>query len=269
MSALTFSLKIPLQFAVNCAVLSPAYLAGKSLAQIAALSIEHGRTRMRLDQVFVISGQDTQDLHIKNSSSQLDYLGANMGSGSLLVEGDAGMYLGFGMKGGEVHCLGNTKSFAACNMQNGLLIIDGNTVDFLAGASAGLRKGMAGGTVVLKGNAGDRVADQMRRGLVLIEGNVGDYCGSRMIAGTVGVLGNVGLYAGFSMRRGTLLFSREPQLHATMQACGSHTLPFLTLLLKSFAPYSTRFANSNAQRVKRWLGDAANNGMGEILLISD
>lgn len=267
MSALTFSLKMPLQFAINCAVLSPAYLAGKSLTEIAGLNIEHGREHMRLDQLFDISGQDTQQLHIKNSSSQLDYLGANMRSGSLLVDGDAGMYLGFGMKGGELHCLGNTKSFAACNMQNGLLIIDGNTEDFLAGASAGLRKGMAGGTVVVKGNAGDRVADQMRRGLVLIEGNVGDYCGSRMIAGTVGVLGQVGQYAGFSMRRGTLLFTNKPVLHATMQSCGSHSLPFLQLLFKSFAPYSKRFAKLDCQRVERWLGDAANKGMGEILVI--
>jgi formylmethanofuran dehydrogenase subunit C len=70
------------------------------------------------------------------------------------------------------------------------------------------------------------------------------------------------------MHRGTLLLTTQPDLHPTMQACGSHTLPFLNLLYKSFAPYSQAFANLNTQRVKRWLGDAANKGNGEILIIN-
>ena len=39
--------------------------------------------------------------------------------------------------------------------------------------------------------------------------------------------------------------------------------------IKSFAPYSKHFTNLNTQHFKRFLGDAANNGMGEILLIND
>ena len=139
---------------------------------------------------------------------------------------------------------------------------------FLGGASAGLRKGMRNGTVIVKGNAGDRVGDQMRRGLILIEGNAGDYCGSRMIAGTIGVLGDVGSYAGFSMHRGTLLLAKKPQLHATIQDCGSHTLPFLSLMFKSFEQFDTRFSSIKTQRVQRFVGDASCSGNGEILLIS-
>jgi formylmethanofuran dehydrogenase subunit C len=109
----------------------------------------------------------------------------------------------------------------------------------------------------------------MRRGLILIEGNVGDYCGSRMIAGTIGVLGNVGKYAAYNMQRGTLLFTQAPQLHATLQNCGMHILPFLSLLFKSFKQYNTKFSQLISQRVQRYVGDIAcnGNGNGEILLV--
>ncbi|MFM2434176.1 MAG: hypothetical protein RL063_155, partial [Pseudomonadota bacterium] len=157
---------------------------------------------------------------------------------------------------------------AACNMVKGLLMIDGNTGEFLGGGSAGQRKGMRGGTVLVKGNAGDRAGDQMRRGLILIEGNAGDYCGSRMIAGTIGVMGNVGMYAGFNMKHGTLLLLKKPTVHATMQDCGMHTMPFLSLLYQSFSKLDSQFSRLHSQRVQRWVGDAACNGNGEILLIS-
>ncbi len=109
----------------------------------------------------------------------------------------------------------------------------------------------------------------MRRGLILIEGNAGDYCASRMIAGTIGVLGNVGAYAGFNMRRGTLLLKQQPVLHATLQDCGIHTLPFLSLLTKSFANLDTTFKHLKLNRVQRFVGDAANKGNGEILVLTD
>jgi formylmethanofuran dehydrogenase subunit C len=127
---------------------------------------------------------------------------------------------------------------------------------------------MRGGTVIVKGNAGDRAGDQMRRGLILIEGNVGDYCASRMIAGTIGVLGNVGEYACFSMKHGTLLLTKLPKLHATIQDCGTHNLPFLNLMFKSFTKFNTKFSALETTRVQRFVGDAACNGNGEILLLS-
>jgi len=267
MTALTLSLKKPLQFAINCAALTPDALAKCALNEVAAITLYHGNQAVRLDELFNISGHDKTCLRFVNATPHLNYLGANMASGRIEIAGDVGAYLGFGMKGGEIHCLGNTGDFAACTMQNGLLVIHGNTGDFLGGASAGLRKGLLGGTIVVKGHAGDRVGDQMRRGLILIEGNAGDYCACRMLAGTIGVLGKVGAYAGFAMRRGTLLLTSQAEFQPTMQACGSHNLPFLNLLYQSFAPYSHAFANLKSLRAERWLGDAANQGNGEILII--
>lgn len=270
MNALTFTLKKTLQHSLNCAALTPTYLANKSANEIASIILQYGKTQLRVDEVFEITGEDSQNIHFKdttkNTTDKLDYIGANMVSGNITINGNVGAYLGFSMIKGEIHCNGNTGDLAACNMAGGLLKVSGNTGDFLGGASAGLRKGMRGGTVNVKGNAGDRAGDQMRRGLILIEGCVGDYCGSRMIAGTIAVLGNVGKYAGFSMQRGTLLFAKMPQLHATIQDCGTHTLPFLSLMFKSFNQYNTKFSNINSQRVQRFVGDTACDGNGEVLV---
>lgn len=144
-------------------------------------------------------------------------------------------------------------------MSLGSITIQGDVGDFLG---ASLQKGI----IICQGNAGDRVGDQMRRGLILIDGNVGDYAASRMIAGTIGVYGKVGNYIGFNMKRGTLLLTQKPKLHATIQDCGTHTLPFLALLFASFKPLASAFNKVQSQRVQRFGGDLACGGNGEILV---
>lgn len=268
MSALTFSLKNTPRFSVNCSHLTPHQLTGKTADEIGAIPINYGNSTTNVGDLFEISGTDTQHVVFKNTSNKLDYIGASMSSGTITIEGNAGAYLGFNLKSGEIHCKGNTEAFAACSMRGGLLKIDGNTGDFLGAGTDGSRKGMLGGTVIVKGNAGDRVGDQMRRGLILIEGNAGGYCGSRMIAGTIGVLGDLGAYTAFNMHRGTLLLKKQPQLHATIQGCGTHTLPFLSILFKSFAKYDTQFSQLSTQRVQRFVGDAAYKGNGEVLVLN-
>ena len=154
----------------------------------------------------------------------------------------------------------NQLDYIGHKMTSGQIIIEGDCGDFL-GAN------MQGGTIVCQGNAGDRLGDQMRRGLILIDGNVGDYCGSRMIAGTIGVYGNLGKYAGFGMKRGTLLLKNQANFHATIQDCGTHTLPFLALLFQSFQTLPSKFSGLNNQRVQRFAGDLACDGNGEILVL--
>ncbi len=145
-------------------------------------------------------------------------------------------------------------------MTRGSITITEDAGDFL-GAS------MQKGTIICRGNAGDRVGDQMRRGLILVDGNAGDYVASRMIAGTIGVYGKVGSLIGFNMKRGTLLLMQKPTLHATIQDCGTHTLPFLALLYASFKPLASAFNQVKSQRVQRYGGDLACGGVGEILVI--
>jgi formylmethanofuran dehydrogenase subunit C len=128
--------------------------------------------------------------------------------------------------------------------------------------------GMKGGIILVKGNAGQRVGDHLRRGLILIEGNAGDYCGSRMTAGTIAVMGNTGRYLGYAMRRGTLLLWNTPQLSASFNDCGAHTLAFLPILFNSFKTLNSKFADAAVgfNRVQRYAGDMAEIGQGEVLV---
>ena len=125
---------------------------------------------------------------------------------------------------------------------------------------------ISSGQITVCGDAGDRLGDKMRRGLILVEGDVGDYAGSRMIAGTLVILGKTSAYTGFAMKRGTILLTKPPQLHATIQDCGTHNLPFLSLLFKSFAG-NPQFAKLTSTRVQRFAGDLSVNGNGEILVL--
>ncbi len=267
MSALTFTLKIALQQRLDLSALTPDLLAGKPLAAIATILLPYGRKQLRVDEVFNLHGEDTDNIVFTNSDARLDYIGSKMKSGTITVNGNAGAYLGFQMRDGKLTVHGDVDAYAASGMSGGLLHIQGNAGDFLAAAIVGERKGMKGGTVIVTGNAGDRVGDQMRRGILLIEGNAGSYCASRMLAGTIGVLGTVGEYVGYGMRRGTLLLSSKPAMHATLQDCGAHTLPFLSLMFKSFGELPSKFAKINKNRVLRYAGDTANNGKGEILIL--
>lgn len=268
MSALTFTLKTQPRQRVDLSPLTPDHLAGKSLTEIAATELQSGNRKLRTDTLFDIAGDDASDIVIHNSSGKLDFIGSKMQSGSITVHGGAGSYLGFQMKKGTINVHGDADAFAASGMAGGILHIHGNVGDFLASALPGDKKGMKGGLVLITGNAGDRVGDQMRRGIILIEGNAGAYCASRMLAGTIGVLGSVGEYVGFGMRRGTLLLFSQPKLHATIQDCGSHTLPFLSLMFKSFKALPSKFADINRNRVHRFAGDLANDGKGEILVFA-
>ena len=268
MSALTFTLKYQPAQRVDMSPLTCDKLKELSLKQIADLTLQNGKAKVRVAELFDISGNDTQNIVIKNSFEKLDFIGKELDGGSITVEGDVGAYCGISMKTGTLTVNGNTGIFAACEMKKGFLTINGNAGDFLGGALPGNKMGMKGGTVLVKGNAGERVGDHLRRGVILIEGNAGDYCGSRMTAGTIAVMGNVGNHLGYAMRRGTLLLWNQPKLPATFNDCGSHTLAFLPLLFASFKSLNSKFADSAAgfNRVQRFGGDMAEMGRGEVLV---
>lgn len=268
MSTLTLTLKAQPTQRVDLSPLTPDNLAGKTVAEIAAIELQCGKQQLRTDSLFDISGDDASDIVIQNGCGKLDYIGSHMKSGRITVHGGAGSWLGFQMKKGEIVLNGDADAYAAAELAGGTLRVNGNVGDFLASALPGNRKGMKGGLVIVTGNAGDRVGDQMRRGIILIEGNVGVYCASRMLAGTIGVMGSVGDYVGFGMRRGTLLLFSQPKLHSTIQDCGSHTLPFLSLMFKSFKGLPSKFAGIDKNRVRRYAGDLANDGKGEILIFA-
>jgi formylmethanofuran dehydrogenase subunit C len=268
MSALTFTLKQQPQQRVDMSPLVCQRLQGLSIIDIAAIKLPSGKAKIRVDELFTIEGDDAQHIVIKNDFAKLDFIGKELEGGTITVAGDAGAYLGMGMKAGEIKVSGNAGLYAACEMKNGYLEIAGDVDDFLGAALPGNKMGMKGGIILVKGNAGERVGDHLRRGLILIEGNAGDYCGSRMTAGTIAVMGNTGRYLGYAMRRGTLLLWNAPQLSASFNDCGSHTLAFLPILFASFKSLNSKFADASVafNRVQRYAGDMAEMGQGEVLV---
>jgi formylmethanofuran dehydrogenase subunit C len=267
-SALTFTLKIRPEQRVDMSPLVCQALENLEPIEIAAIKLHCGKRKVRVDELFAVSGYDTKHIMIKNSFSKLDYIGKNLEGGVIYVEGDVGAYCGMGLKSGLIKIFGNAGIYAGCEMKKGQLEIDGNVGDFLGGALPGNKMGMKGGLILVRGNAGDRVGDHLRRGTILVEGSVGDYCGSRMIAGTIAVMGNTGKFLGHSMRRGTLLLWNMPKLSASFNDCGSHTLAFLPMLFNSFKELNSPFASTENtfNRVQRFAGDMAEIGRGEILV---
>jgi formylmethanofuran dehydrogenase subunit C len=268
MSALTFTLKQRPDQRVDMSPLVCQKLAGLEVNEIAAITLQNGKRKIRVDALFGITGSDAQNIVIKNSFNKLDFIGKELEGGRITVEGDAGAYLALGMKFGEIEVSGDVGLYAACEMKKGKLIINGNAGDFLGAALPGNKMGMKGGTILVKGNVGERAGDHMRRGNILVEGNAGDYCGSRMTAGTIAVMGQTGRYLGFAMRRGTLLLWNQPQASARFNDCGAHTMAFLPILFASFKKLNSKFADSTAafNRVQRYAGDMSEIGRGEVLV---
>ena len=268
MSALTFTLKTQPKQRVDMSPLVSANLTGKTADEIAAITLQCGKQKIPVGELFTIAGDDAQSIVINNSYDKLDFIGKELDGGSITVNGDVGAYLGMGMKSGEIKVSGNVGLYAACEMKKGTLEISGNVGDFLGAALPGNKMGMKGGIILVKGNVGERAGDHMRRGTILIEGNVGDYCGSRMTAGTIAVMGNAGRNLGYAMRRGTLLLWNKPQLPASFNDCGAHTLGFLPLLFASFKNSNSKFADASVafNRVQRYAGDMSEMGRGEVLV---
>ncbi|PHS27133.1 MAG: formylmethanofuran dehydrogenase subunit C [Methylophaga sp.] len=267
MSTLVLTLKQHPKQRIDCSVLTPNQLDGKSVAEIAAIELPSGNRTVRVDSVFDISGDATGYIIFENSSDKLDFIGNQMSHGTIEIKGNVGAYLGAMMTNGYILVTGNTGVYTACEMKGGQIKINGNAGDIVGGARVGNKNGMTGGTVIITGNTGARTGDHMRRGYILIEGNAGDYCGARMVSGTIAVLGSVGAHLGYGMKRGTLLLLKEAQIPANFNDCGAHTLAFLPLMLASFRNLDTQFANLELfSRVQRYAGDLGGIGMGEILV---
>ncbi len=269
MSALVFTLRNAPAQRVDAGALNPTALAGLSVADIAALTLQIGKRSVRVDEVFTLEGDDTADLVFRGDCGKFERIGAGMKSGRVTVEGHAGAYVGQGMLGGTIVIGGNAGAFCATGMKGGRIEVAGDVAEFAGGAIPGEMRGMAGGLLLVGGNAGERLGDRMRRGQILVSGNAGDYCGARMIAGTIAVAGTVGAYPGYLMKRGTLIVNSLPaQMLPGMVDCGPHRLGFLSLLYASWKGLPGAFGalDASACTVRRYMGDMGVVGRGELLV---
>lgn len=269
MNTLTLTLKQEPVARIDCSPITPTRLAGKSLPEIERIPLKTGHGDFAVGDVFALSGNAGERIVFTRGSRRLFHVGAALGGGTIIVEGDVGGYCAHRMAAGEILVRGSTDAFAACEMRAGVLTIEGNAGDFLGAALIGAHRGMSGGRVFVKGSAGDRCGDHLRRGEMFVEGDVGAFCASRMSGGTIAVNGRCGEGLGFSMKRGSVLLRDVPDmLPPTFADCGSHALPFLPLLAASWNKLPTSFSKVDGMRqVRRWVGDLAFEGRGELLIV--
>jgi formylmethanofuran dehydrogenase subunit C len=151
-------------------------------------------------------------------------------------------------------------------MAGGRIRIEGNCGDFAAASLPGSMDGMRGGSLTILGNVGERLADRMRRGTVLVCGNTGDYAASRMVAGTLALAGSCGAHLAYGMRRGTVLcLGDHPEPSSTFAATSHDIGVYWALLRRHLAQAGGAFADLPAAAPRRYVGDIAADGKGELL----
>ena len=158
MTALTFTLKQPLNHALDCSRLTSTVLEGKTLAQIKDLTLA---ANQKVSDFFELAGSDVFNIVFINTNQHLNNIGQNMRKGTITIKGDCGAFLGVKMQGGTIVCKGNAGDRVGDRMRRGILLIEGNAGDYCAST-------MMAGTVGLLGTTGSYLGYGMKRGTLLL-----------------------------------------------------------------------------------------------------
>lgn len=241
---------------------NPLALGRLAEAEAAKLPVGTSRRGMTLGDVFEIRLDGSDSLTIEGGSSRLDRVGAALSEGTIRVEGDVGQRLGEGMAGGTLTVGGSAGPFAATGATGGTITIEGDAGERAGGAVYAARAGLDGATLIVRGRAGTHLGDRMRRGLILV-GEAGTHAGARMIAGTI-VAEAIGDNAGYGMRRGTIVAGRVGAMLPTFAETGTPDLVYLKLLARMLSRLGARQAALLKGTLRRYSGDLATLGKGEL-----
>ena len=267
MSGLTFRLNAAPEERLDLSKLTPSRLGAMPGNDIPRIPIGTANPKLTLGDMFKVSGTAGDRVTIEASSGRLDFVGAELDKGTVVVEGDVGACAGRGMKGGRLEIKGDTGPWLAAALGGGLVSVKGSAGAFVGGQRAGDRFGMTGGIIVIEGHAGDRVGERMRRGTIIVRGRCGGYAGSRMIGGTIWTEQGFGVDPGVLLRRGTLIGPSVERLLPTFTDAGKHDLVILRILSRylsaSLGPLAPRPLGG---QVRKFAGDLATIGKGELLI---
>lgn len=253
--------------------LTPDWAQGKSIAEIERFEIFHGNRQIPLAEMFGVSG-DAGDkrFEFEGNLSGVHWIGAQMASGQIHVQGSAGRHVGSEMRGGEIHVHGDCRGWTGAEMHGGFIHVHGNAGHLVGAAYRGSVRGMTAGTILVDGNAGNEIGLTMRRGLIAIGGNAGDVIGFNMIAGTILVFGDSGIRHGAGMRRGTIgLFGpNRPPLLPTFKFAATHRPPIMSIILRVVRAKGLNFDDSLLSADFDFhRGDLVSVGRGEIIFRHD
>ncbi len=266
MSGLTFRLTNAPADRLDLSGLTPKHLASIPLAEVLKLNVGTTKTGLKVGDVFAVSGKPGETIKFEGSTNKLDFIGADLEHGSIIVEGDVGVSAGSNMRGGRLDIRGDAGSLLGSGISGGEIFVKGSAGSQVGGLTAGEKFGMTGGLIVVEGHAGDRAGDRMRRGTILIRGKCGSFAGSRMVGGTIWTELGFGADPGLLMRRGTLIAPSVDQILPTFVDTGRHDLVVLRILSRYMREKLGALAPKPLpDLVRKYAGDLSTIGKGELL----
>jgi formylmethanofuran dehydrogenase subunit C len=267
MTGLSFRLRGVPEDRLDVSQLTPNRLAGLSIAEIGKIVVGTAKSQLTAGEAFNITGKPGDRMVFEGATGKLDFLGAGLDKGTVIVEGDAGFGAGREMSGGRLEIHGDAGAWLASAMTGGVVYVKGSAGGYVGGLRAGDRTGMAGGVVVVEGDAGDRVGERMRRGTIIGRGRCGTNAGARMLGGTIWAEQGLGIDPGVLMRRGTLIGPAAEKMLPTFADTGRHDLVILRVLSRYLTATLGRLApRPLSGTVRKYAGDLATIGKGEILI---
>jgi formylmethanofuran dehydrogenase subunit C len=195
------------QFPVIAECISPDVFQGKTLDEIAALTLWEGNKQKTLSALFKIEENtaESPNITINGDVSEVRRIGMGMKNGEIVINGNTGMHLGSRMAGGKITVHGDVSGWAGAEMRDGAIEIHGNAGDYLASSYRGSTEGMHKGKIIVHGNVGSDVAVFMHGGTIKIYGNAGQFLGFRMRDGTIYVEKNAETRVGACMTGGKIV----------------------------------------------------------------
>ncbi|PVX23897.1 MAG: formylmethanofuran dehydrogenase subunit C [Candidatus Bathyarchaeum sp.] len=195
------------QVPVTALCINPNIFEGKSVAEIAELSVHEGNRKKKLGDLFKIENDsvETPSITINGDVGNVKRIGMGMEKGEIVINGNAGMHLGEKMTGGKITVNGNADGWTGSAMKGGVIEIHGNASDYLASPYRGTSVGMRGGEIVVDGKVGSDCACYMKGGLLKIKGGAGPFLGYHMIKGTIYVEQECKTRVGASMTGGKII----------------------------------------------------------------
>ncbi|MFG1478294.1 formylmethanofuran dehydrogenase subunit C [Xanthobacter sp. V4C-4] len=267
MSGYRLKLRAALPARLDFSGITPAALAGLGAEAVARKDVFLGNQRVALGEVFEVAEAASAAL-VVSGDPRLDFVGADLAAGEILVEGPVGAFAGARMAGGRLVVRGEAGDGLAAGLAGGRIEVSGTAGARIGSALPGERLGMRGGLVSITGSVGPGLGERLRGGLILVGGAAGADAATDLIAGTVAIAGPLGPDAGRGMRRGTLLLAQPPQaLEPGFVDTGSHDLVALLLLARRVPELAALFGGGLSGRAQRLAGNRLVGGEGEILLL--
>jgi formylmethanofuran dehydrogenase subunit C len=269
---LTIALKTPSSIPLEVDSIQMETVRAQSPAEVARTLIYRGNKQPELGEFFDVSGSAADDETIvwQGDCVKVKMIGNKLASGTVRVEGNAGMHLGAEMTGGEIVCTGDAADWVGAEMHGGRITIRGNAGHLIGAVYRGGRKGMTGGEILVHGDAGNEIGHTMRRGLIAVVGKTGDAAGVGMIAGSILIFGEPGIRYGAGMKRGTIsLFAAPPALEVlpTFKYACTCRPTFLQLYLRRLRSLGFPVPEDCfTSPYRRYCGDLLELGLGELLV---